>query len=446
MKRLLQRFATVVWILCLTCGNTRALPGQETATNSKSDSTLVEIPLEDGTISSRDLFHSVAGDLHAITGTVAGFSEAFNIGDQTERLSQEELQKLVQLFPDVFRFPEQQDATNGNFTVDKSALAALLADKKSDMRQWLSSLQGVEISSLTKVDSTWTEQENSPPHRIVVAMAGLHSLASSAAAIALELHQQTNLPMCVYEYPNDAPIVESARRLRVHLRELHQTYPSSQVTLVTHSMGGLVSRAALEMELADQKTPALLADNFGVDQLIQVCPPNHGSEIAQYGPLLEGIEQVMRIADRSPGRRRWRLLGMLTDGFNEAPGDLIPGSQFLLQLNGNERNPQVRYSILAGDDGPLREGGTALLGGIWQRVADAVREPEIVDQKIQQLLKCDDLQKGKGDGVVAVKSARLAGIDDFEVLNMSHLAWQQLDTAAGKMLVQSIVQRLTTSL
>ena len=181
-------------------------------------------------------------------------------------------------------------------------------------------------------------------------------------------------------------------------------------------------------------------------QLIKVCPPNHGSALAQYGPLLESFDQLYNLTNRRDGKRPRVLLKMITDGFNEASADLDPKSDLLRDLNRCPRDANVRYSILAGNAGPLKPGMTSLLGNVWDRIATAVDKPQELDVRVRDVIDCGELQNGRGDGVVTIESARLDGVADFQVLEMHHLAFAQLDSEPGQELIRQIASRIGVSL
>ncbi len=442
-------------ILC-SFGSLQAL-SQATTSQPAEREELVQLPLINGKVSKGDLFRVVADDVHWIAGTVAGFSELSNaVPNAYDLLSRQQVESLVERCPHVYSFVENERGQTVALQVNKSAMANDLANKKSQLRSWLAEVTDASLSSLDKVKSTW--KKSSKPSRIVITMAGLHGFASSAEVFAEELHLKTGLPMCVFRYPNDAPLVESSSMLLEHLRTLHFEYPDSKITLVAHSMGGLVARWSLEFKDDDRKAvgsagPVVDRDavhstaaHYGVDQLIQVCPPNHGSALAEYGPLLEGVEQLMKLSQSVEARRRGLLVSALLDGFNEAPKDLATESNFLQQLNACQRNRSVRYSILAGDDGPVRSRLGTILAGVWDQISDAVDEPEQLDRRLRNVLESGELRKGLGDGVVTKESARLSGVSDFEVLNMHHLTWSQPDTPAGNALIEAVSSRLGISL
>ncbi len=429
--------------LCLS-GITQA---QVPPSTGEKTTPAVILPMDESGVDAGLLFQSVADELHWVTGSVAGFARAFGVEATGNRLTKEQVDTLVQKYPSVFKY-ERDTATNRqNLVVETSELAKMLADKKSNFRRWLATVDGEQLSELSKVVATWDAGNTAPP-RIVIVTPGLHSPVKSAEDMALVLHKRTNLPMCVFRYPNDGPIAESSQWLIAELVKLHSQYPTSKLTIISHSMGGLVARGAIELaRLDDSNSRGSVATRVGLDQLIQICPPNHGSGLSDYGPLLEAFEGLYNLTQRrEDGRRNRVLVKMIADGFNEASADLNPKSEILAALNQGSRAAGVRYTILAGDAGPLKPGMTSLLGNVWDRVASAVDGPPGVDARVRDVLNCTELQRGKGDGVVSVESARLADVEDFQLFEMHHLTWADFDSEVGKSLVDAVVARLGISL
>ena len=416
------------------------------AQENTSEESLIYVPIEPAGVDCAKLFDAVSGELHWVAGSITAFSRSFGVNSNgLEYLSTDQVDELVARFPETFSYQSDPTTQQPSVAVDVDQLASVLSDKKSRFRQWLSNAKQVPMATLRKLESTWPEG-GAAPGRVVVVMAGLHGIESTAEAVALEIHKQTFLATCVFGYPNNAPIMESAGLLVMELQDLHREYPESKITLVTHSMGGLVSRAALEIEQQNASGRASVKQRTGIDQLIQVCPPNHGSALAEYGPLLEGAEQVYRLVNRRSERQRLGLFRSIVDGFNEASGDIKPGSKFLSQLNAQPRNPQIDYAIIAGDDGPLRPTLTGLLGGILDRVTGSVDTPGEIDRRVRDVLSCDELQNGKGDGVVSLESAKLENVEDFVVLPIHHLVWNEPQSEAGQELVEAITSRLGVAL
>ncbi|MFN3191925.1 MAG: esterase/lipase family protein [Aureliella sp.] len=455
-----RRFAVVLMaslVLPATIGWAQSEPSNSEGSTTASKA--LRIPITSGGVKSSELFHGVSQDLHWVAGSITAFSRAFTpsqpstgtlVEDVTgirvePRISLETLQQLASRFPDAFQLEVDESGEATALLVDNESLSRQLANRKSRLRSFLAGAQGKQLATLTKVGATWNEAQ-ATPRRIVVVMAGLHGVDSTATDVAEALHDRTNLPMCVFAYPNDGPVLESAALLNEKLAVLRREYPSSPITLLTHSMGGLVSRAALELPLGNTNSRSDVTTRTGVDQLIQICPPNHGSALAEYGPLLEGAEQAYRLVGRRSGKSERILFQAIVDGFNEASRDLQPDSKLLSELNQSARNPNVRYTILAGNDGPLRAPLMNLVGNIWASVAQSIDEPAEVNRRVTDILRCSELQKGKGDGVVSLQSARLDGVEDFETFAMHHLVWNELDSKAGQQLLNEITDRLGISL
>lgn len=438
-------------------------PEGTVASPAVADGRMLRLPIQNGTVDAGALFHAVSNDLHWIAGSVTAFSRVLGTDKSTAngRLTEAAITDLSNRFPNAFRI--ESTATRGitkrELVVDTEELSKQLADKKSALRAFLAARKGEKLASLRRVPSTWTSNSDSnaadsavskpvtsKPLRIVVVMAGLHGIDSSSEKVAMAIHERTGLPMCVFDYPNDGPIQESAGLLIPRLERLHQQHPSAMITLVSHSMGGLVSRAALEMPELLSGTRGSISERTGVDQLVQVCPPNHGSALAEYGPLLEVAEQAYRLVNRGSRKRERVLFRAIIDGFNEASADLAPRSKFLQELSQCRRNPEVRYSILAGSDAPLRSGTLNIFGNIWGRIASSVNEPKEIGRRVESILSCDELRKGKGDGVVSLQSAQLEGVQDFSVFEMHHLVWSELDSPAGKTMIAEVSAKLGISL
>ncbi len=428
---------------CLAQSQTNA------AGSTASQSPHLRLAISEGTVDAAELWNSVAGEVHPVAGSVAGFAKALaGPVPTTVRMSVEQLEELMAKHPGALSFEVDENGTRTFALIDIEQFSAMMADRKSKLRAYLSEVTGRPLASFFRVDQTWSENEVSPP-RVIVVLSGLNGVDSTSVDVATGLYQRVGQPACVFDYPNDGPIADSARMLVEYLQDFHRQYPATRVTLVTHSMGGLVARAALEMSsLLD--TPAARSESVtrrtGVDQLIQVCPPNHGSALAEYGPLLEGAEQVYRLIHRRSSQRDRALFRAIVDGFNEASADLSPDSKFLQELNAQARNTEVRYSVLCGDDAPLRGTMTNLLSNVWSRIAVSIDEPQEITDRIELILNCEELQKGKGDGVVSLASTRLVGVKDIEVLPMHHLVWNQLDTPAGRQMLDAVASRLGISL
>jgi hypothetical protein len=178
-----------------------------------------------------------------------------------------------------------------------------------------------------------------------------------------------------------------------------------------------------------------------VRRLVMVATPNHGSQLACFPGGLDGGEHL---AHPPEGGLPVLFRDAAADGLNESCDDMRPGSRFLKELNARERNGDVRYSLLIGTGGPLTPESLAEI----RRILDSAG----AENPLARLLKprlgepFDDLAEvlvDEGDGAVAVKRARLEGVDDTELLNFSHLTiTRAFDTADGEALLEAILTRL----
>ncbi len=211
-----------------------------------------------------------------------------------------------------------------------------------------------------------------------------------------------------FEYASDRAIEESARLLAADLRRVACEQPERCIALVTHSMGGIVARAVVE-------DPEL--DPGNVSRLVMVAPPNHGSALADVGyearPAVDSEEAEGHMA--AAGRSA--LVALL----GPAGEQLRTNSPFLRKLNSRPRNPQVRYTIILGTKAPF----TTASFQVAQAAADEAEHRWRWTRWIGEAVKSrfaamEELQQGRGDGVVSVASGRLDGVEDVVLLPFHH--------------------------
>ena len=210
-----------------------------------------------------------------------------------------------------------------------------------------------------------------------------------------------------FEYPNDDRIEANAFRLSEALKGL----PSERrknMTLVTVSMGGLISQLVLE-------SPEL--DPGEVRQLIACVPPFQGSEMAALRGFVEVGDHALDVVFQPS-----EALDVWGDGMGRAGIDLQPRSLLMEKLKQLDRNPRVTYAILAGNKGmidpePLKEFRKTLAEDEGK---NAVTETArlLALERVDVMLK---FQTPKGDGAVALESATLEGVTDRVVLPYHHL-------------------------
>ncbi len=244
---------------------------------------------------------------------------------------------------------------------------------------------------------------------LVVVVHGFQS-APSALSGLVEAVTDANLLCVAFAYPNDQRVIESAKQLSSELKSLHQRHPSVKIDLVTHSMGGLVARSVVE-------DPKL--DPQNIRSLIMIAPPNRGSMLARLSWGADVWEQLLR-PDDFRGTRR--LFTAVQDGLAGAAKDLRPGSPFLHSLNARPRNANLRYAILLGTRGPLSDEQLRAARSAVDEARERSKSVRLLGPKIEYLLSdLDEVVRGKGDGIVAVKRGRLEGVADTRLLDFGHL-------------------------
>ncbi|MEZ4699932.1 MAG: caspase family protein [Rhodothermales bacterium] len=198
-----------------------------------------------------------------------------------------------------------------------------------------------------------------------------------------------------YDYENlNTPIEETARTLKQQLEEAgFGKDDGKSLTILAHSMGGLVSRCMIER----------LSGHEFVDHLVMAGTPNGGSP---FGELIEAREALKRITGVVVNFVPTVIpfLGTLFSSVNallEGSEDITPtleqmnpSSNFLALLNDPSSNPGIRYSIVAGNVDQVPE--TAQRGFLKKFVV-----------KIGRSKTADALFKGKpNDIAVSVDSIK----------------------------------------
>ena len=294
----------------------------------------------------------------------------------------------------------------------------------------------------------------------VLVIAGYRSQHDEAVSFARRLHDRIGLPAAVFYYPTSVPVAANGEALTEAIAGWSTENPDRSLAIVTHSMGGLIARYALEAMPPEQTA--------SVDRLIQVFPPNQGSRLAelteprdaldlatamlrsdadgdrnQEAELEDGVVELPSPRDSSSALDV--SLGLLIEGFGGASRDLRPGSELLANLNSRPRRQDVAYTIIAGTDAPLsrwvRLAGGLLDSGPLQRLGrrELGHRFDPAAELLDRYATADELVEGRGDGAVAVASTRLAGVTDHVVLDVNHFAWaseEQSDLIADEVAIR----------
>ncbi len=244
----------------------------------------------------------------------------------------------------------------------------------------------------------------------VVLLHGLNRSWHAMSKMAKEL-QVAGYATVNVDYPSQTGPIEELAPAAVNIGlEKCREADAVRLHFVTHSMGGLVSRAVIEDASLDPGN---------VRQLIMVAPPNHGSGLARFAFGLEFWDQI---ANQRRREQTGTFYAWVEDGLSEAATDLRPGSLFLQELNARGRNPKVSYSIFLGTDAPLSEEELAALRRRITAAGSDNRWVRLFGPPVDEwLADLDEVVDGKGDGVVSLKRGRLEGVDDTVVLHFGHV-------------------------
>jgi pimeloyl-ACP methyl ester carboxylesterase len=213
------------------------------------------------------------------------------------------------------------------------------------------------------------------------------------------------------QYPNDQPIVESGQLFFQELKGLKQL-GIDRISIVAHSMGGLVSREMLTSPKIEYHTSAQKKLVPELGELIMVGTPNHGSELARFRVFTEMRDHLVRL---KRGEANW--LGAILDGAGEAKIDLLPGSRFLTELNGRPHPEGVDMLIIAGITSPWSESDiNHWINNVRKKVS--ADQQKWVDELGENMIS---MTHGLGDGLVTVESTRLEGVPHRTVVG-THLS------------------------
>jgi hypothetical protein len=166
----------------------------------------------------------------------------------------------------------------------------------------------------------------------------------AAGIRACGLDRRFDLVLC-YDYENlSTPIAETARQLAADLRAVGLGPQDQQhLTLLVHSMGGLVSRCFIERD----------GGSTMVDHLVMCGTPNQGSPFGKVDDARKFVTMLTGLAaNASPALLPFTapLLFLLNRSTHVTPTlqQMDPSSDFIRGLNASP-DPGVPYTVLAGN-------------------------------------------------------------------------------------------------
>ncbi len=235
--------------------------------------------------------------------------------------------------------------------------------------------------------------------KTVVLIHGLDDPGKVWQNLAPELAKE-DYNVLLMEYPNDQPVAESSLLFFEELQELKE-FGINHISIVAHSMGGLVSREMLTSPEFEYHGLANKSQVPEVTSFIMVGTPNHGSQMVRFRLFGEVRDHLARLSN---GEISWQ--GAIFDGAGEAKIDLLPESRFLTELNSRPHPEDIDMFIIAGISSPWQEDDiNSMVDDIGQKVPED--QQKLVEDIGEYMIL---MTHGLGDGLVTVESARLEGI------------------------------------
>ena len=273
---------------------------------------------------------------------------------------------------------------------------------------WLSAFLVDVTEAFWSTDQEWSADDPRP--RVVL----VHGFASSAEAMRpmADALRTRGVVTARFGYDADVSIADAARSLATAIED-NVTQTQRPVTVVTHSMGALVARWMLEVDAAG-------GDRVGA--LVMIAPPNDPSSLASlsFGDVARRFAPRRRLAD--PDRRALDAVDrMLARRLGPAADELREGSEVYRELAATRRADGVRYAILAGDAGPI-DPSIMTAARMLSRLDAAQRRGQDPGRALIEMVDREEWIRGRGDGVVSVRSTRLPDVDDHAVLPIDHAA------------------------
>ena len=238
-------------------------------------------------------------------------------------------------------------------------------------------------------------------NHVVILVHGLDEPGDIWDELIPELIAANQTPL-VFLYPNDQAVVKSAELLAKELGSLPAKNIKA-VSIIAHSMGGLVSREVL--------TNPAMTGYPKVQRLITVGTPHHGSNLAHFQFVGELRDQVVRMFSGNGV-----LFGSVFDGAGEAKIDLLPESTFLKTLNARPLPDNVKMTSIIGIASPVTIDAIRDFETKFSEQLNVEGKEQV--SQIRQTL--EDLVEGLGDGCVPVNSAHLQGVTDEVILEANH--------------------------
>ena len=213
-----------------------------------------------------------------------------------------------------------------------------------------------------------------------------------------------------------APMESIVDELKAIVEEAH-TYAKAGIILVGHSRGGLVGRKYI------------MGKDRSIRGLVTISTPHNGSSLARISTYLSPLAKILGqfFSEREKGTLSYMIKKMAGFLKSQALKELLPGSKCIRSFNDRPR-AGVSYVTIGGTNPTLfslyrwkwdvvREGGYQRW---FLKPEELFSVPDVFEKVVPSKLYPEEMQEGKGDGLVSAESSRLPWDSEHHVFHLNH--------------------------
>ncbi|MDQ3015970.1 MAG: alpha/beta hydrolase, partial [Bacteroidota bacterium] len=198
----------------------------------------------------------------------------------------------------------------------------------------------------------------------------------------------------VYDYESlNTPLDDTARHLKSTLSDFGFGQDEKRITIISHSIGGLIARWMIEQE----------GGNAFIDHCILVGTPNNGSMYGRIDSYVKWAQTILDLAINFIPKvvpfsgLLLKFLKTATD-LSGSLAQIDPESDFVNKLN-SSKDPGIRYSVLSGDAAGIdieNNGFSGFIKTSQQRLGKYMNgnEPNDLFAPVRSL-QCKELWEGR---------------------------------------------------
>jgi pimeloyl-ACP methyl ester carboxylesterase len=213
-----------------------------------------------------------------------------------------------------------------------------------------------------------------------------------------------------------APMECIVNELKPIVEETH-TYTRAGIILVGHSRGGLVGRKYL------------MGKGRSIRGLVTISTPHKGSSLAKLSTYLSPLAKILSpfFSDKEKGTLSFMIKKMSGFFRSQALKELLPESACIRSFNDGPC-AGVSYLTIGGTNPTLvslyrwkwdtvRQGGSQR----WVlKPEEMFSIPDIFGKVVPSKLYPEEMQEGKGDGLVSAESSQLPWYSEHHVFHLNH--------------------------